>query len=112
VREVPRRFDPLLREEGAHGLDLNSTGSADPDEGQPALSHQQIEGAPTHRKPARGFWDPPARNRLAGALVSVEKDGVMAEVELACGDYRIVSLMSREAADELGLASAYRLWRS
>jgi molybdopterin-binding protein len=45
-----------------------------------------------------------ARNRLAGVVVSVEKDGVMAKVELACGPFRIVSLMSREAADELGLA--------
>jgi molybdopterin-binding protein len=45
-----------------------------------------------------------ARNRLTGIVVSVERDGVMAKVELACGDYRIVSLMSREAADELELA--------
>jgi molybdopterin-binding protein len=45
-----------------------------------------------------------ARNRLAGVVVSVEKDGVMAKVELACGPYRVVSLMSREAAEELGLA--------
>lgn len=44
-----------------------------------------------------------ARNRMAGVVVSVKKDAVMAQVELACGDYRIVSLMSREAADELGL---------
>jgi molybdopterin-binding protein len=44
-----------------------------------------------------------ARNRMAGVVVSVEKDGVMAKVEMACGPYRIVSLMSREAADELGL---------
>jgi molybdopterin-binding protein len=44
-----------------------------------------------------------ARNRMTGTVVSVEKDGVMAKVELACGDYRIVSLMSREAADDLGL---------
>ena len=44
-----------------------------------------------------------ARNRLAGTVVSVKRDGVMAQVELACGNYRIVSLMSREAADELGL---------
>lgn len=44
-----------------------------------------------------------ARNSLAGIVVAVEKDGVMAKVELACGPYRIVSLMSREAADELGL---------
>src|SRR5919199_5130750 len=45
-----------------------------------------------------------ARNRLTGFVVSVERDGVMAKVELACGDYRVVSLMSREAADNLGLA--------
>jgi molybdopterin-binding protein len=45
-----------------------------------------------------------ARNRLTGVVVAVERDGVMAKVELACGDYRIVSLLSREAADEMGLA--------
>jgi molybdopterin-binding protein len=44
-----------------------------------------------------------ARNRLAGVVVAVEADGVMAKVELACGPYRIVSLMSREAAEELDL---------
>lgn len=44
-----------------------------------------------------------ARNRMAGVVVSVQKDGVMAQVELACGEYRVVSLMSREAADDLGL---------
>jgi molybdopterin-binding protein len=45
-----------------------------------------------------------ARNRLTGVVVAVERDGVMAKVELACGDYRIVSLMSREAAEEMSLA--------
>lgn len=45
-----------------------------------------------------------ARNRMAGVVVDVERDGVMAKVDLACGPFRIVSLMSREAADELGLA--------
>ncbi|QIG41986.1 TOBE domain-containing protein [Nocardioides anomalus] len=44
-----------------------------------------------------------ARNRMSGIVVAVKRDGVMAQVELACGDYRIVSLMSRDAADELGL---------
>jgi molybdopterin-binding protein len=44
-----------------------------------------------------------ARNRLNGIVVAVKRDGVMAQVELACGDFRIVSLMSRDAADELGL---------
>jgi molybdopterin-binding protein len=44
-----------------------------------------------------------ARNRLAGVIVDVKRDGVMAQIDLACGPYRIVSLMSREAADELDL---------
>jgi molybdopterin-binding protein len=44
-----------------------------------------------------------ARNRMNGTIVGVEKDGVMAKVDMACGPFRIVSLMSREAADELGL---------
>jgi molybdopterin-binding protein len=44
-----------------------------------------------------------ARNRMTGIVVAVKRDGVMAQVELACGDFRIVSLMSRDAADDLGL---------
>src|SRR4051795_6699767 len=44
-----------------------------------------------------------ARNRMTGTVLAVEIDGVMAKVDLACGPFRIVSLMSREAAEELGL---------
>jgi molybdopterin-binding protein len=44
-----------------------------------------------------------ARNRLAGIVTRVSADGVMAQVEIAAGRYRLVSLMSREAADELDL---------
>ncbi|HET7689477.1 MAG TPA: TOBE domain-containing protein [Nocardioidaceae bacterium] len=44
-----------------------------------------------------------ARNRLAGVVVSIRKDTVMAQVELACGDYRVVSLLSAEAVEEMGL---------
>ena len=35
--------------------------------------------------------------------LSVKRDKVMAQVEMACGSQRIVSLMSRESADQLGL---------
>lgn len=45
-----------------------------------------------------------ARNRLVGIVTAVVKDTVMATVDLVCGAHRVVSLMSREAADELGLA--------
>jgi molybdopterin-binding protein len=44
-----------------------------------------------------------ARNRLRGIVTAVKKDRVMAQVELVCGPYRVVSLMSTEAADQLGL---------
>jgi len=44
-----------------------------------------------------------ARNRMRGIVTRVVKDGVMAQVEMQCGAFRVVSLMSREAADELGL---------
>jgi molybdopterin-binding protein len=44
-----------------------------------------------------------ARNRLTGTVISVKRDKVMAQVEIACGSQRIVSLMSRESADQLGL---------
>ncbi len=44
-----------------------------------------------------------ARNRFPGIVTRVVKDGVMAQVDIAAGGHRIVSLMTREAADELGL---------
>jgi molybdopterin-binding protein len=44
-----------------------------------------------------------ARNRLRGIVTAVRRDDVMAQIELCCGPYRVVSLMSREAADQLEL---------
>jgi molybdopterin-binding protein len=44
-----------------------------------------------------------ARNRLRGIVTAVVKDTVMAQVDIQAGPYRLVSLMSREAADELDL---------
>lgn len=44
-----------------------------------------------------------ARNRMTGIVTKVTRDTVMAQVEIQAGPFRLVSLMSREAADELGL---------
>ncbi len=44
-----------------------------------------------------------ARNSLRGIVTDVIRDKVMAQVEMCCGPYRVVSLMSREAADSLEL---------
>jgi len=44
-----------------------------------------------------------ARNRFPGIVTRVIKDKVTAQVEIQAGPHRVVSLMTREAADELGL---------
>ncbi|MCU1612647.1 MAG: binding domain protein excisionase family [Frankiales bacterium] len=49
-----------------------------------------------------------ARNRLTGIVTGVLRDTVMAQVEIQAGPFRVVSLMSREAADELGLEVGVR----
>jgi molybdopterin-binding protein len=43
------------------------------------------------------------RNRFTGLVTRVVKDTVMAQVEIQAGPHRFVSLLSREAADELCL---------
>ena len=52
--------------------------------------------------------DPPraqsARNRFVGIVTRVVKDKVVAQVEIQAGPHRFVSLITREAADELKLA--------
>lgn len=44
-----------------------------------------------------------ARNSFVGLVTHVIRDTVMAQVEIQSGPHRVVSLMSREAADDLGL---------
>jgi molybdopterin-binding protein len=44
-----------------------------------------------------------ARNRFVGLVTHVVADTVMAKVELQCGPHRLVSLISSEAVEELGL---------
>ena len=44
-----------------------------------------------------------ARNRFVGLVTKVTKDTVMAQVEIQAGPHRVVSLISAEAVDELGL---------
>lgn len=44
-----------------------------------------------------------ARNRLRGIVTGIVKDTVMAQVDIQAGPFRVVSLMSREAVDEMGL---------
>ena len=58
--------------------------------------------------PEPGTTPSSARNRLTGIVTGVVRDTVMAQVEIQAGPFRVVSLMSREAADELGLEVGVR----
>lgn len=60
--------------------------------------------APTRDDPVRQS----ARNRFPGIVTRVERDGVMALVEIQAGPHRLTSIISRESADELGLAPGVR----
>jgi molybdopterin-binding protein len=64
------------------------------------MSTQDLSNRPAERGAIRV---PSPRNRLQGTVLAVKKDEVAAQIDMACGPYRIVSLMSREAADELDL---------
>ena len=44
-----------------------------------------------------------ARNRFAGIVTRIERDRVAAVVEVLAGPHRLVSLMTAEAVDDLGL---------
>ncbi|MEO9220713.1 MAG: TOBE domain-containing protein [Mycobacteriaceae bacterium] len=59
--------------------------------------------ASTERPGPRPVVAESARNRFTGLVINVVRDTVMAQVEIQAGPHRVVSLMSREAADELEL---------
>jgi molybdopterin-binding protein len=61
---------------------------------------QELAAAPA----ARSSVLQSARNRFTGIVTRVVRDTVMAQVEIQAGPNRIVSLISREAADDLALA--------
>lgn len=70
--------------------------------------HRTIDGADLAAF-ARSLVDIPeiphssARNRFRGIVTGVLRDGVMAQIDIQAGPFRVVSLMSREAADEMDL---------
>jgi excisionase family DNA binding protein len=44
-------------------------------------------------------------NRLVGLVTKVEREGLLAQVEIQAGPFRLVSVMTRERCDELSLAA-------
>jgi molybdopterin-binding protein len=62
-----------------------------------------VRGQRAAEQPERELASSSARNRFDGVVTDVRRDGLMAQVEIQAGPFRVVSLMTREAADDLGL---------
>ena len=74
-----------------------------------AGQHRLVDGAGLARlaesldAAAEAEDDSSARNHLLGIVTRVVSDKVAAHVEMRCGPFRVVSLLTREAVDSLGL---------
>lgn len=76
-----------------------------------AGGHRAVDGADLARylSEQEGAYEPEsvkaqsARNRFTGIVTRVERDTLVAVVEIHAPPHRLVSLMTREAADELDL---------
>ena len=60
-------------------------------------------------EPERSITAQSARSRFPSIVTNVTRDRVVAVVELMAGPHRLVSLMTAEAADELGLEVGLRV---
>lgn len=75
--------------------------------GRKTIDGAQLAEFARSRSPAALSPEGPAssaRNRFVGLVTKVTSDPVMSQVELQCGPYRVSSLMSTEAVEELNLA--------
>ncbi|MFI5491426.1 molybdopterin-binding protein [Actinoplanes sp. NPDC051859] len=80
------------------------------DAGRDDHGHRSIPGAALATfarrlvdEPDPGSHRSSARNRLRGIVTAITRDAVMAQVDIQAGPFRVVSLMSREAVEDLGL---------
>ncbi len=81
----------------AHELDKSNRKVID---GRVLAEFAETQASPA---PDRSTVGRSARNRFVGLVTRVKSDPVMSQVELVCGPFRVVSLMSTEAVQELRL---------
>ena len=88
-------------EQGRLSLSQDASGRQVVAGAQLASLAQELASNTDALDPAAGHRS--ARNHFTGLVTKVTSDVVMSQVELQCGRYRIVSLISTEAVQELGL---------
>ena len=95
--------DTVRRWADSGRLQTRTEGSRQVVEGeQLARLAQEIATTTEHAEPGP-IVSASARNRFVGLVTDIQTDAVMAQVELQCGPFRVVSLMSSEAVRDLGL---------
>ena len=68
-----------------------------------AANRRVVPASELDRLSGRSEADVSARNRFPGIVRSVQVDGLLAQVELEAGPFRVVAVITREAVEELGL---------
>lgn len=86
---------------GRLGTTRNGSGRLVVDGAELAALAQELATGPDALDPSVGHRS--ARNHLTGLVTRVVSDTVMSQVDLQCGPFRVVSLISTEAVEELGL---------
>jgi len=98
-------YDTMRRwaEEGRIEQVTDASGRLTVDGADLARFAQERAGSAAYPDPDGVVTAQSVRNRFTGLVTRVVRDTVMAQVEIQAGPHRFVSLLSREAADELGL---------
>lgn len=73
--------------------------------GRRAVSGEELARFVRADRDERGAdsWPVSARNKLEGIVTEVRRDGLVALVEIQAGPFRVLSMMTADAVDELGL---------
>ncbi len=83
--------------------DAGRLSTTEDDEGRRAVDGVELAAFAVRTAGEPGAHPSSARNRFAGIVTRVVRGDVVSQVELQSGPHRLVSLISTEAVDELGL---------
>jgi molybdopterin-binding protein len=92
------RVETLRRWERDGRLATTRTGG-----GQRLVAGAEVARLLAERRDERAIAKTSRRNAFPGVITKVVKDKVSATVELQAGPHRVLALITREAADEMGL---------
>jgi molybdopterin-binding protein len=93
------RVETLRRWEGEGKIRVTRT-----EGGQRLVPAEEVARLLTERRDRPKVTARSVRNRFPGVVTEVKKDGLAATVEILAGPHRILAFITREAADEMGLA--------